>query len=47
MRIYVLGKKIFFLYSMPVGLPYMDEIESMDPICLEGDLVSIMHYARN
>ncbi len=35
---YVHGKKIFFLHGMPEGLPYMDEIESMDPVCLEGRL---------
>ena len=35
---YVHGKKIFFLYGMPTGLPYMDEIEAMDPICLNGNL---------
>lgn len=38
---YVMEKKIFFLYGMPEGLPYMDEIESMDPICLSGDLKKI------
>jgi hypothetical protein len=38
---YVNHKKIFFLQSMPSGLPYMDEIEAMDPICLNGDLAAI------
>ena len=35
---YVHDKKIFFLYGMPSGLSYQDEIEAMDPICLLGDL---------
>ena len=38
---HVNDKKIFFLNGMPAGLPYMDEIESMDPICLQGDLQNI------
>lgn len=38
---YVNHKKIFFLNGMPSGLPYMPEIEAMDPICLHGDLVKI------
>ena len=38
---YVNGKKIFFLHGMPAGLPYLDEIESMDPVCLGGDLRKI------
>ena len=39
---YVNHKKIFFLNDMPSGLPYMDEIEAMDPICLQGDLTKII-----
>lgn len=39
---YVNDKKIFFLYGMPSGLSYMDEIEAMDPICLNGDLAGIV-----
>jgi hypothetical protein len=35
---YVNHKKIYFLNGMPTGLSYMDEIEAMDPICLNGDL---------
>ncbi len=38
---YVNNKKIFFLYGMPEGLSYMDEIEAMDPICLDGCLEGI------
>lgn len=38
---YVNHKKIFFLNGMPSGLSYMDEIEAMDPICLNGDLTKI------
>lgn len=38
---YVNDKKIFFLYGMPEGLSYMDEIEAMDPICLDGCLERI------
>ena len=39
---YVNDKKIFFLNGMPLGLSYMDEIEAMDPICLQGDLRNIL-----
>lgn len=35
---YVNDKKIFFLYDMPTNSGYLDEIESMDPICLNGNL---------
>ena len=38
---YVNYKKIFFLNGMPSGLMYMDEIEAMDPICLNGDFNKI------
>lgn len=38
---YVNHKRIFFLHGMPAGLSYMDEIEAMDPICLQGDLKNI------
>jgi hypothetical protein len=41
---YVNNKKIFFLNGMPTGLPYMDEIEAMDPICLHGDLNNLEKY---
>ena len=38
---YVNHKKIFFLNGMPTNLPYTDEIEAIDPICLEGNLAAI------
>lgn len=41
---YVNRKKIFFLYGMPTGLSYQDEIDAMDPICLLGNLASIKNY---
>ena len=41
---YVHNKTIFFLYGMPAGLPYQDEIEAMDPICLHGSLGNIKRY---
>lgn len=42
---YVNDKKIFFLNAMPAGLSYQDEVEAMDPICLEGNLESIKQWA--
>ena len=38
---YVNHKKIYFLNGMPTDLPYMPEIEAMEPICLIGDLRNI------
>ena len=38
---YVNNKKIYFLNDMPTSLPYMDEIEAMNPICLHGSLTNI------
>jgi len=38
---YVNHKKIFLLNGMPSALPYLDEIEAMDPVCLYGDLSRI------
>ena len=43
---YVNNKKIFFLYSMPTELTYQDEIEAMQPICLNGDLEKLKNYAE-
>lgn len=43
---YVNDKKIFFLHGLPKGLPYLDEILAMDPICLNGDLKSIKEYSQ-
>ncbi|MBI4253128.1 hypothetical protein HY623_03070 [Candidatus Uhrbacteria bacterium] len=41
---YVNNKAIFFLYGMPLGLSYQDEIDAMDPICLFGNLESIKNH---
>ena len=41
---FVNNKKIFFLYGMPDKSAYLDEIQSMDPICLEGDLSNIANH---
>lgn len=41
---YVNNKKIFLLYDLPKDSAYLDEIESMDPICLKGDLTAIGKY---
>jgi hypothetical protein len=38
---YVNNKRIYFLNGMPEGLSYMAEIESMDPICLNGQLANV------
>ncbi|MEK7122856.1 MAG: hypothetical protein AAB855_03290 [Patescibacteria group bacterium] len=38
---YVHDKPIFFLYGMPSGFSYQDEIDAMDPICLHGQLECI------
>lgn len=43
---YVNNKKIFFLYGMPSGLPYQDEIEAMDPICLHGDVHNLLLHVH-
>lgn len=38
---YVNNKKIFLLGDIPMDIPYADEIQAMDPICLHGDLKNI------
>lgn len=43
---YVNNKKIFFLNGMPSGLPYQDEIEAMDPICLYGALHNLLLHTH-
>ncbi|MDE1974973.1 MAG: hypothetical protein KGI49_00480 [Patescibacteria group bacterium] len=43
---YVNDKRIYFLYDMPTNSPYLDEIESMDPICLHGDLNNIKNHEK-
>ncbi len=42
---YVNNKKIFLLNDIPKDSPYIDEIDSMDPIALHGDLKNILQYA--
>ena len=41
---YVNNKKMFLLYDLPRDSAYIEEIESMDPICLKGDLNNIKKY---
>ena len=41
---YVNNKKMFLLYDLPKDSPYIDEIESMDPIPLHGDLNNIKKH---
>lgn len=41
---YVHDKKIFLLYGMPEKSSYMDEIQCMDPICLNGRLSDIKKH---
>jgi hypothetical protein len=35
---------MFLLYDLPLDSAYIEEIESMDPICLKGDLKNIKKY---
>ena len=39
---YVNNKIIFLLTKIPTQLPYIPEIECMDPICLNGDLSNLL-----
>jgi hypothetical protein len=41
---YVHDKPMFLKYDMPHDSPYIDEIASMDPICLKGTLEDIKKY---
>lgn len=43
---YVNNKKIFFLYGMPSGLSFQDEVDAMDPTCLFGNLENIKVYCQ-
>jgi len=43
---YVNDKKMFLLYDLPKDSPYIDEIESMDPIPLFGDLNNIKKHIK-
>lgn len=38
---YVNDRRIFLLQDLPLESSYIDEIKSMDPICLHGDLKAI------
>jgi hypothetical protein len=38
---YVNNKKIYLFNAIPTDVPYTDEIEAMDPICLNGDLSKV------
>ena len=44
---YVNCKRIYLLYDLPKDSAYIDEIESMDPICLHGDLNNIKKYEKS
>lgn len=41
---YVNNKPMFLMYDLPKDSAYIDEIESMDPICLKGDFEEIRKY---
>jgi nucleoside 2-deoxyribosyltransferase len=42
---YVLDKKVFIYYDVPKKVPYVDEIKSLEPVCLHGDIENISKYA--
>lgn len=44
---YVNNKIIFLLEYIPKDLPYVAEIECMDPICLRGDLKNISVFVKS
>lgn len=44
---YVNDKKIFLLNGIPQDSAYLAEIETMDPICLNGDLKNIQKYVES
>lgn len=41
---YVLGKEVFILYDIPSSVPYVDEIKSLEPVCLHGKLSDIKKF---
>lgn len=43
---YVNDKIIFLLHDIPAAIPYVDEIEAMDPICLHGDVDNIKTHEK-
>lgn len=44
---YVNDKTIFLLNGIPTDVPYTDEIECMDPVCLHGDLKNISESQKD
>jgi hypothetical protein len=43
---FVNDKKIFLLNEIPVGMTHTDEIETLEPICLHGDLRNIIKHQK-
>lgn len=43
---YVNNKTIFLLNDIPTNMPYIAEIECMDPICLHGELSNIRKHEK-
>jgi hypothetical protein len=43
---YVLDKKVFILNSLPEEVSYIDEIKSLEPVCLEGDFGRVKNIAK-
>ena len=43
---YVNDKIIFLFNDIPLDLPYVSEIECMDPICLRGDLNNMKKFKK-
>lgn len=37
----MLDKKVFILNDIPEDVSYIDEIKSLEPVCLYGDLENI------
>jgi len=43
---HVLDKRIFLFKSLPLVSPYIDEIQAMQPIVMDGDLAKLAEYDR-
>lgn len=41
---FVHDKPMFLMYDIPTDSPFIDEIASMDPICLKGDFEELRKY---